>query len=176
MHPCLKAIALQLKDSNASCCPAHCQPQTARCLSERRQLGTLNRFQSKLPKMLQATCSVNGKWSVRAAHAAHKQQGGGMSLGRTREGQTVRSFAPRVACCPTAVPSFSPLPSCCSPAGCPLARGVEIDFCGHEHPGSTACVRVLRFFHGVYRVPSINQFIWSASWARAIMRRIFCTN
>ncbi len=31
-------------------------------------------------EMLQATCSAKGKWSVKAAHAAHKQQGGGMSL------------------------------------------------------------------------------------------------
>ncbi len=32
-------------------------------------------------EMLQATCSAKGKWSIKAAHAAHKQQGGGMSLG-----------------------------------------------------------------------------------------------
>ncbi len=31
-------------------------------------------------EMLQATCSPTGKWNVKAAHAAHKQQGGGMSL------------------------------------------------------------------------------------------------
>ncbi len=31
-------------------------------------------------EMLQATCSSTGKWSFKAAHAAHLQQGGGMSL------------------------------------------------------------------------------------------------
>ncbi len=30
-------------------------------------------------EMLQATCSVKGKWSFKAAHAAHLEQGGGMS-------------------------------------------------------------------------------------------------
>jgi hypothetical protein len=48
-------------------------------------------------EMLQATCSFNGKWNVGAAHTAHKQKGGGMSLvshGETLEGQTVRSRDP----------------------------------------------------------------------------------
>ncbi len=30
-------------------------------------------------QMMQATCSPTGKWSIKAAHAAHLQQGGGMS-------------------------------------------------------------------------------------------------
>ncbi len=30
-------------------------------------------------EMLQATCYPTGKWNIKAAHAAHKQQGGGMS-------------------------------------------------------------------------------------------------
>jgi hypothetical protein len=33
-----------------------------------------------LLEMLHATCSPKGNWNVRAAHAAHKQQGGGMTL------------------------------------------------------------------------------------------------
>ncbi len=47
-------------------------------------------------EMLGATCSAKGKWRVKAAHAAHKQQGGGMSLGTellpcggTLEGQAI---------------------------------------------------------------------------------------
>jgi hypothetical protein len=31
-------------------------------------------------QMLEATCSPTGRWSIRAAYTAHKQQGGGMSL------------------------------------------------------------------------------------------------
>jgi hypothetical protein len=45
-------------------------------------------------QMLQATCSPTGKWSFKAAYAAHKQQGGGMgqdsfylAAGRLRDRQ-----------------------------------------------------------------------------------------
>jgi hypothetical protein len=31
-------------------------------------------------KVLQATCSAKGKWNVKAAHAAHVEQGGGISI------------------------------------------------------------------------------------------------
>ncbi len=45
-------------------------------------------------EMLQATCSPKGKWSIKAAYAAHLEQGGGMSqpsfylaAGRVRDRQ-----------------------------------------------------------------------------------------
>jgi hypothetical protein len=53
--------------------PAHSAENAARVAAGREGL------EAHVLEMLQATCSAKGKWNIKAAHEAHKQQGGGMS-------------------------------------------------------------------------------------------------
>ncbi len=70
----------------ACCCPqasqqkAHQQGGTAQSAANAARVEAGREgLEAHVLEMLQATCSAKGKWNVKAAHAAHLQQGGGMS-------------------------------------------------------------------------------------------------